>query len=136
MDNHRIVLGALFLGLGLMGLIGMTIIMVIFSIGSAAIGAAAAHDADVPGVLALLPTALGLFICCMIGLGAIPSMIAGYGLLRSRSWARIWTLIAGILNLPSMPLGTAVGAYAIWYFLQSDRAPGLVHAEGDAAPPA
>lgn len=120
MDRHGFVLGTLMLVLGLMGLFGMLVVLVVFSIGTAAIGAAAAQDADVPAALALLPTAFGLFICLAIALGTIPSLIAGYGLLRERRWGRVWALIAGVVNLPSMPFGTAVGVYAIWYFLQAE----------------
>jgi hypothetical protein len=121
MDNHRIVLGALFCGLGLMGLIGMTIVTVIFFIGSAALGAAAVHEPDVPALLTLLPSAFGLFICLAIAIGTIPSLIAGYGLLMKRPWARIWVLVAAIVNLPSMPFGTGVGVYAIWFFVQNEK---------------
>jgi hypothetical protein len=28
--------------------------------------------------------------------------------------------VAGILNLPGLPLGTAVGIYAIWVYLQKE----------------
>ena len=35
MEKHRTVLGALFLALGLMGLVGMAVVFVIFFIGSA-----------------------------------------------------------------------------------------------------
>jgi hypothetical protein len=125
MDNHRIVLGALFLALGLMGVIGMTIVMVIFSIGSAALGAAAIHESDVPALLTILPTAFGLFICLTIAIGTIPSLIAGYGLLLKRPWVRIWVLVAGIVNLPSIPFGTGVGVYAIWFFVQDESGHGL-----------
>ena len=121
MDRHATVLGALFLGLGLMGLIGMFAVFMVFGIGSVVLGTVAAHEPDVPGFLALLPAGFGLFICASIALGAIPSLIAGYGLLLRRSWGRVWALIAGIVNLPSFPAGTGVGIYAIWVYLQGDR---------------
>jgi hypothetical protein len=120
MDKHLTVLGALLIGLGIMGLIGMTVVLVIFSMGSAAIGAAAVHEADVPAILTLLPVGFGLFICLMIAVGTVPSLVAGYGLLQKRRWARVWALVAGILNLPCLPVGTGVGIYAIWVFLQDE----------------
>ena len=122
MDKHLTVLGALFLVLGILGLVGMGAVFAIFSIGSAALGAAAAQDPDVPAVLTVLPAAFGTFICSMIAVGAVPALIAGYGLLLRRSWARVWMLIAGVVNLPSFPLGTGVGVYAIWVFLQDETA--------------
>ena len=118
MDSHRTVLGVLFLVLGLMGLVGMLVVFTVFSIGSVILGTAALNDPDVPRVLAFLPAGFAIFICAAIAVGAVPSLIAGFGLLARRSWAPIWALIAGIVNLPSFPMGTAVGIYAIWVYLQ------------------
>lgn len=120
MDKHWTVLGVLFLLLGLMGLVGMLVVFTVFSIGSAVLGTAALHEPDIPRVLAFLPAGFAVFICCAIAFTAIPSLVAGYGLLQRRGWARVWALIAGIINLPSFPFGTGVGVYAIWFFLQSD----------------
>lgn len=120
MDKHLIVLGVLFLALGIMGLIGMAAVFLVFSIGSAAITTAAAQEPDVPALLALLPAGLGLFVCAAIAISALPSVIAGVGCLLKRPWVRVWILIAGVLNLPGFPLGTGVGIYAIWVFLQDD----------------
>jgi len=118
MDKHKTVLGALFLGLGVMGLIGTFIVLVIFSLGSAAVGAAALHDPEVPFLATLLPAGLGLFIGFMIAVTSIPCLIAGYGLLARKSWGILAGLIVGILSLPHFPMGTAVGIYAIWIYLQ------------------
>lgn len=38
---------------------------------------------------------------------------AGSMLMASRSRGRVWTLVAAVLNLPIIPLGTVVGAVAI-----------------------
>jgi len=119
MDQHSTVAGVLFLVLGILGLVGMIAVAVLFLIGTIALGAVAAQEPDVPGILSLLPASLGLFICGAIAISTIPSLVAGYGLLQRRSWARVWALIAGILNLPGFPLGTLVGIYAIWLFVQT-----------------
>lgn len=125
MDRHGTVLGALFLALGIMGLIGMLIVATVFSIGSMVLGTAAMHDPEVPAGLALLPVGFGLFVCSMIALSTIPCLIAAYGLLRHRAWGRVWGLIAGILCLPSFPMGTGTGIYAIWVFLQNEAGSAL-----------
>jgi len=120
MDKHRTVLGALFLALGLMGLVGMAAVGTIFFIGSAVLGSVAAQESDFPAALRLLPMTFGIFVCLAIAIGSIPALVAGYGLLLQRSWARVWSLIAGVLSLPNIPLGTGVGIYAIWVFLQDE----------------
>ena len=120
MDKHQTVLGVLFLALGLMGLIALTVVSTLLFFATTVLGAAASHEPGVPAALALLPMGFGLFICLAIAIGSVPALIAGYGLLLKRSWARAWSLIAGVLSLPSFPFGTGIGVYAIWVFVQSD----------------
>ncbi len=45
-----------------------------------------------------------------------PSFVAAYGLLKRRSWARIVSIIAGVLSSMSVPIGTAACVYALWFF--------------------
>lgn len=45
---------------------------------------------------------------------SIPGLLAGFGLLKHKEWARILTLILSVLDLLNFPLGTAVGVYSIW----------------------
>ena len=49
----------------------------------------------------------------LVGLGIL-MLIAGIGLLLLRSWARLLTIVLGILDLVSIPLGTALGIYTLW----------------------
>ncbi|HVF87817.1 MAG TPA: hypothetical protein VM866_09515 [Pyrinomonadaceae bacterium] len=47
----------------------------------------------------------------------VPSIIAGYALLKRKSWARLAGIIGGIVAAMSFPIGTAVCVYAIWFLL-------------------
>ena len=120
MEKHLTVLGALFIGLGILGLIGVLAVLAIFGMGSAIVGNVAVHEPDLPRQVALLPMLFGIFIAILILLSTIPSFLAGYGLLNRRGWAKTMTLVAGVLNLLAFPVGTAIGIYAIWVFLQED----------------
>ncbi len=51
---------------------------------------------------------------------AIPGLIAGVGLLKRQSWARILALVLAILGLINFPIGTAVSIYALWVLLQTE----------------
>jgi hypothetical protein len=44
----------------------------------------------------------------------IPSLIAGIGLLKYKSWARILAVVLAILAVTSFPIGTAAGLYTLW----------------------
>ena len=96
----------------------MLVVMVIFGLGSGILANVAAHEADVPELLVILPAAFGIFITAIIAITTIPCFVAGYGLLKRRRWAKVAALVAGILNIPVFPIGTAVGIYAVWLSLQ------------------
>jgi hypothetical protein len=57
----------------------------------------------------------------------IPSLIAGYGLLKRKRWARTMGIIAGVTAAMMFPIGTAVCVYSIW-FLLSEGGKGLYSA--------
>jgi hypothetical protein len=52
---------------------------------------------------------------------AMPSLIAGWGLLRVKRWARLFAIIMAVVAVPIFPIGTAFGLYALWV-LFSDSA--------------
>lgn len=59
-----------------------------------------------------------IMMALMIGVGllfTLPSLIAGYALLKQKSWARNASIVAGILACPSFPYGTALGVYTLWF---------------------
>ena len=62
----------------------------------------------------------GLFFAIMVVMQmifTIPSVVAGYGLLKRKSWARIAGIIGGVTASMSVPVGTAVCVYAMWFLL-------------------
>jgi hypothetical protein len=53
------------------------------------------------------------FILVTSALFSIPKIVAGYGLRKEKSWAKIWAIIACIMACMNFPLGTAVGVYGL-----------------------
>jgi hypothetical protein len=47
----------------------------------------------------------------------IPSFVAAFGLLKQKSWARVASIVAGILAAMNVPFGTAACVYSLWFFL-------------------
>jgi hypothetical protein len=45
----------------------------------------------------------------------LPSMIAGYAMLKRKDWARTASIIAAVFEVMSFPFGTAVGVYSFWF---------------------
>lgn len=57
----------------------------------------------------------GLFVF-IYGMLSLPSIIAGYALLKKKSWARVAGIVAAFLSAISFPFGTALCVYSLWYF--------------------
>lgn len=65
-------------------------------------------------------SATGFIIGGFIAVGGIFSLVAGYGLLKRRSWARTLTIVLSVLNLLNFPIGTALGGYALYIMLKDE----------------
>jgi len=57
----------------------------------------------------------GLFVAGFMMLFTLPSLIAGYALLKRKSWAKMAGIFAAALTAMSMPFGTALTVYTIWF---------------------
>ncbi|MCA1631868.1 MAG: hypothetical protein LC785_18405 [Acidobacteria bacterium] len=89
------------------------------------------------------------FFLLAIGVGALvsllfilPSLVAGYGLLKRKTWARKAGIVAAILMALNIPFGTALAAYSFWFLsgrgaqLYVDESARFArYALGDAPPP-
>ena len=100
MDKHVKVVGWLWIANGalsiLMAIIGLTVI-------------------NWPGMIPEAQVSLlaSFGAVCFFLPGIIAYVIAGYGLLNYKSWARILAIILAILNLILFPIGTAIGIYTL-----------------------
>lgn len=113
MNTHIKLLGFLYLVWGVMGLIGLLVVLMIVGVTGFI---AAIEEPDAGVVLGIIA-----FIVIIISLvSTIPDLIAGWGLVRYRSWSRILTIILSILHLFAFPLGTALGAYGLWVMFQPE----------------
>jgi len=76
-------------------------------------------DPDVPspqvlaGIVAPATFLIGLLFLAL----ATPSIAAGVGLLRYRSWGRVLTIVLAFLRLLEFPLGTLTAFYSFWVLM-------------------
>lgn len=120
MENHKRILGIIYVvSAVLLGLTALFLNVLFAMIFSFAAGQADQEDAAilelVGNILEWLPTVI---ILCF----AIPSLIAGIGLLNKAPWAMILALILGVFKLFSFPIGTAIGIYTIWVYAEDNKA--------------
>ena len=68
-------------------------------------------------------------IALVYGMMTVPSLVAGFGLLKGRKWARTASIISAVLAGGQFPIGTAVCVYTFWFLFSEpgkqifDRAP-------------
>lgn len=118
MDSHKRILGIIYIVTGILLLFGMMMVSMFFSLFINWIADAAGDDQWVFTWLVPFIRAIALFVCIVI---ALPSLIAGWGLLNNRAWAMTLALIVGCLRLFSFPIGTAIGIYTIWVYVEDNR---------------
>jgi hypothetical protein len=57
-----------------------------------------------------------------VGLGLVcvlPPALASWKLFKQKPGTRLWGIIASIVVLPIIPLGTALGVYGLWFFFSA-----------------
>src|SRR6266849_4142591 len=109
------ILGILHIVYGILGILAGIIIMLIFG-GLAGVVSVAAHSADALIAVPILG-GIGAFIFILLLALSLPGIVAGFGLIEFRPWARMLTIILSALELMSVPIGTALGIYGLWGLL-------------------
>lgn len=108
-DQHVTILGWLYIAISaLTFFIGLGVFMLLIFL---------APVSGDPQAARILPV-IALFVGGLFFLLSAPGIVAGWGLLKRKSWARLLALVIGFLNLMNFPLGTILGVYAIWALLQ------------------
>jgi len=111
MQQHITILGALYLGLSALGVLAAIIVFI-----GAAGGGLLSGDAQAAGIAA----GAGGIIAIIIMLVSLPGLLAGYGLLTRKPWARIVAIVLGAINLLNIPFGTILGIYTLWAMLKPE----------------
>jgi hypothetical protein len=60
-----------------------------------------------------------IFYCVLGLIFVLPTALASWKMLKRRTRARLWGIIAAILVAPILPLGTALGIYGLWFFFSA-----------------
>lgn len=90
---------------------------------------AVSRDPQAMTILSIVGTLVGMFMFVL----AVPGLIAGVGLLKRKSWARLLAIVISLLNLLNFPLGTALALYSLFVLFQTSA---TEYFEPNPAPPA
>ncbi len=114
MKKHVTIVGAIQIGIGILGLIGAvgTFFALRFAMTMAGV------DGDNTGVVVIrfLSVSLPILILFLSTL----SLVGGIGLLAFKPWARYLVMVVAALGCLFIPIGTLNGVYALWVLLQDD----------------
>lgn len=124
MRQHVTLLGILMLVQGAVVLLGAFVVMLVMAGGGILAG-----DAQAFAITSTVGAVIGTYLVAL----ALPSLLAGLGLLNLKPWARILGLVVCCLALLKVPLGTALGVYGLWT-LTRDETEALFAAGADHPP--
>ena len=111
MRTHVTILGWLNIASGILFLvIGAFVFLLLTGVG------AVSGEAEAFAVLSIVGSFVGFIMLVL----ALPSVVAGAGLLKGKNWARILAIILAVFNLMKCPLGTAVGLYTFYVLFQNE----------------
>jgi hypothetical protein len=119
-EQHVKILAVLNIILGGLGIVVALLVLVLF--GGLAGVAGSDPNPDAQGGAAVLGLIGGLGFAFILII-SIPCVIAGFGLLKFRSWAQILTIVLSVLGLLNFPFGTALGIYGLWVLLNKETKP-------------
>ncbi len=112
MNKHVVIVGAIHIGFGFIGLI--MAVAVLFALNFAK---GFVSGEEIPQIiLGFLSVSLPLLIGFMATLG----LVGGIGLLSFRPWARYLIIVVATLGCLNIPVGTLKGVYSLWVLLQDE----------------
>jgi hypothetical protein len=118
---------------------GNALLMMIFLPFIVAIAFAGASDPQAGAPFAAVFGIFGVFVLLLALVFGLPPILAGYAMLKRKSWAKVMGVIASCVEALSMPFGTALCVYTLWFLFSGQgehlyRAGGFEPAQGRGAP--
>ncbi|MBC7931882.1 MAG: hypothetical protein H7Z38_15080 [Rubrivivax sp.] len=128
-QDHNKVIGIMHLIWGGFNALTMLILVPFFLIFMGLIGS----DPNAPPELVPIFGIFGAFFLVLAVLFGIPPLVAGYGMLKQKRWARVMGIVSACLTALSFPFGTALCVYTMWFLFGQE---GERFYRGNDAPPA
>jgi hypothetical protein len=81
-----------------------------------------AEGSDAIWIMNLISSAFFSLMIIIVLISALPSIIGGFATLAGKAYGMVLLLISGCISLLSFPLGTAIGVYTIWVYVENNKA--------------
>jgi hypothetical protein len=118
MQTHVKVLAVLFIVFSALGVLCAIALLAVFGASAGIVGATAEPNEAALAIPIIGLAGMGLVIFLLIV--SLPGLVAGFGLLNLKPWARILAIVLCAINLINIPIGTIFGAYGLWVLLNKD----------------
>jgi hypothetical protein len=118
MEKHLTLVGALQIGYSALGVLAAMATFLLIVGGGLLAGLFSGEEDIVIPITFFVGTAVSMWLLIV----SVPGIIGGIGVLRHQLWARYLILVLSVVELFSMPIGTAVGVYSIWVLVQDQSA--------------
>lgn len=115
MNKHVKILGYLYIAFSSLALAGCFLVYAIYAGSMTTLGIL-----NEDSTLIAITGAIGALFFLIVLIPTLPGILAGYGLLKNKPWARVLTIIMGILYLMAVPVGTALGIYTLWVLFNEE----------------
>jgi len=121
--SHKRTLGIIHLVLGILSLFVFGIILIVLNTVLPIVQTEIVQEEgpEAGMIIGWISGAVVTFIMILGLLGSLPSIIGGIATLQKKKWGLVVLLIAGCLSLFSFPVGTAVGVYSIWVYVEQQK---------------
>jgi hypothetical protein len=111
--DHNKLIGILLLVMGGLKLIGGIIIALVYGgLGIFAVTNSHKQDDQFLGTVFIV---IGIIAATAVFIFALIDFIAGWKMFKEKPNARTWGIVSSIISLPSLPFGTALGVYGLWF---------------------
>jgi hypothetical protein len=121
MRDHIKILGVLNIVMGcLTASIGLVALIILGGVAGAISWSGVSAQDNGSAFAGPIISLIGLGVAAFFVLLGLPSIIGGWGLLKLRPWARVFTLIVSGFHLLHVPFGTALGIYGLWVLLSDE----------------
>jgi hypothetical protein len=129
-QDHNKVIGIMHL---IWGGFNTLVTLIVFPIIIAILGPLMRSDPNAPAELATFFIAVMVAVFVLSLLFSLPPLLAGYAMLKRKRWAKVMSIIAACFESLSMPFGTALCVYTLWFHFGPGQS---FHGGGYDAPPA
>lgn len=124
LDSHKRTLAIMHLVIGILRILFILGVAMFFSVLFPFIESEIISEEgpDAVWILDIISSAFTGIVIFAVAIAGLPSIIGGIATLQKKEYGMVLMLISGCLSLLSFPIGTALGVYTIWVFVENNKA--------------